>query len=84
MAPLIHRDIDEWVSVTDEKATLQYEIMPHGMQNVANVLPLTQGIKILKNATLGLPIENVTGAVVFIVVLAILCSVIAIKGFHWE
>lgn len=37
-------------------ATLPYQVMPSTLQKVANILPLTQGIKILKAASLGLPI----------------------------
>lgn len=40
-------------------ATLLYEVMPRVMQKVVDVFPLTQGIKILKVASLGEPIENV-------------------------
>lgn len=65
-------------------ATLPYEVMPETMQKVADILPLTQGIKILKNATLGLPIENVVGAVIFMISIAVVCSVISIKYFRWE
>lgn len=65
-------------------ATLPYEVMPDSMQKIVNVLPLTQGIKILKNAALGLAVENVTGAVVFMIVLAVICNTIAIKFFRWE
>ena len=65
-------------------ATLPYEVMPDLMQKIVNVLPLTQGIIILKNATLGLPVENVIGAVVFMIITAVLCSTVAIKFFRWE
>lgn len=65
-------------------AMLPYEVMPDAMQKIVNVLPLTQGIKILKNATLGLPIENVTGAVIFMLLIAIICSMIGMKFFRWE
>lgn len=65
-------------------ATLPYEVMPDSMQKIVNIMPLTQGIKILKNATLGLPVENVTGAVVFMLVSAVICNAIAIKFFRWE
>ena len=65
-------------------ATLPYEVMPGAMQKIVNVLPLTQGIKILKNAVLGLPTENVTGAVLFLLLIAFFCSVIAVKFFRWE
>ena len=65
-------------------ATLPYEVMPGAMQKVVDILPLTQGIKILKNTILGLSVENVMGAVAFMVVLAVICSTIAIKFFRWE
>ena len=39
-------------------ATLPYEVMPAALQKVADVLPLTQGIKLLKATSLGLPAEN--------------------------
>ena len=65
-------------------ATLPYEVMPGAMQKVVDILPLTQGIKILKNAVLGLAVENVMGAVIFMAVLAVICCTIAIKFFRWE
>ena len=39
-------------------ATIPYEIFPQPLQYVANVLPLTQGIKLLKGYSLGLGQEN--------------------------
>ena len=65
-------------------ATLPYEVMPDLMQKTVNVLTLTQGIKILKNATLGLPADNVTGAIIFMLVTAVVCSIVSIKFFKWE
>lgn len=65
-------------------ATLPYEVMPEGMQKIADILPLTQGIKILKNATLGLPTGNVAGAVLFMTLIAVICSAVSIKFFRWE
>lgn len=65
-------------------ATLPYEVMPNSMQKIVNVLPLTQGIKILKNATLGLPVDNVTGAIVFMLLITVICSMIGVKCFRWE
>ena len=65
-------------------ATLPYEVMPEAMQRIVNVLPLTQGIKILKNATLGLPIENVGISILILIALTVICSVIGIKYFKWE
>ena len=65
-------------------ATLPYEIMPEAMQKVVNIMPLTQGIKILKNATLGLPVNNIAGPVIFMLVVAAVCSFVAIRFFKWE
>ncbi len=65
-------------------ATLPYEVMPEIMQKVVNVLPLTQGIKILKNATLGLPMENVGISIILMLVIAAVCSIIGITKFKWE
>jgi ABC-2 type transport system permease protein len=65
-------------------ATLPYEVMPSAMQRIVEVLPLTQGIKILKFATLGLPTDNVVIAIVILIVIAVVCSGISIKFFKWE
>ncbi len=65
-------------------ATLPYEIMPATMQKAADVLPLTQGIKILKSATLDLPMDNVLLPVVIMIAIALICSFVAIRFFKWE
>jgi ABC-2 type transport system permease protein len=65
-------------------ATLPYEVMPVGMQKVVDILPLTQGIKILKSATLGLPIDHIMLPIIVMAVIAIICSFIAVKYFKWE
>lgn len=65
-------------------ATLPYEVMPTAMQKVVDVLPLTQGIKILKLATLGLPMNNNLVSIIIMAVIAVVCSFIAIKFFKWE
>jgi ABC-2 type transport system permease protein len=64
--------------------TLPYEIMPPMLQRLANVMPLTQGIKLLKATSLGLPIEGVLFAIIITCILAVVCSGIAIKFFKWE
>lgn len=65
-------------------ATLPYEVMPVALQKVADALPLTQGIKILKSASLGLPIENMTLPVILMVCVAVVCIGASIKFFKWE
>lgn len=65
-------------------ATLPYEVMPSAFQKAADLLPLTQGIKILKAASLGLPAENVTAALFVMVALAIICTFVSFRFFRWE
>ncbi len=65
-------------------ATLPYEVMLLAMQNIVDILPLTQGIKIPKSATRGLPIGNVSISIIIIAVIALVCSVISIRFFKWE
>lgn len=65
-------------------ATLPYEVMPEVMQRVVNVLPLTQGIKILKCAILGQSIENVGISIGIMLMITVLCSFVGIKFFRWE
>lgn len=65
-------------------ATLPYEVMPKVMQKAVDVFPLTQGIKILKNATLGQSMDNVGISMIIMLVFAAVCSTIGIKYFKWE
>lgn len=65
-------------------ATLPYEIMPVQMQKVVNIMPLTQGIKILKAATLGTQINDVLVPVIAMIAIIVICTGTAIKFFRWE
>lgn len=65
-------------------ATLPYEVMPPALQKVAGILPLTQGIKLLKAASLGLPINSVLIPVIVMIALAVICAGVSIRFFRWE
>lgn len=65
-------------------ATLPYEVMPAVLQKLADLLPLTQGIKLLKAASLGLPAENVMASLAAMAVITVLCSGVSIRFFKWE
>ncbi len=65
-------------------ATLPYEVMPTIMQKASDLLPLTQGIKLLKVASLGLPVNNVLLPIIVMAVIAMICTVISIRYFRWE
>ncbi len=65
-------------------ATLPYEVMPAALQRVAGVLPLTQGIKLLKAASLGGAAENMLIPAAVMAVIAVLCGFVSLKYFKWE
>ena len=65
-------------------ATLPYEIMPNALQNFANILPLTQGIKLLKGTALGLPIDNIIFPIGLMVVIIVICTTVSLKFFKWK
>lgn len=65
-------------------STLPYEVMPVSLQRIADLMPLTHGIKLLKASSLGLPLVNVSFSLIVMIVIAILCIVIAVRYFKWE
>lgn len=65
-------------------ATLPYEVMPGIMQKIVDILPLTQGIKILKASILGLPIDNIIFPIILMILIFVVCIVISVKFFKWE
>lgn len=65
-------------------ATLPYEVMPPILQKIANILPLTQGIKLLKSASLGLQSDNMIIPLLIMTAIAIVCICVSLKFFRWE
>ncbi|WP_010297634.1 ABC transporter permease [Clostridium senegalense] len=66
-------------------ATLPYEVMPTALQRMADIFPLTQGIKVLKSASLNLSIcDSVVPIYITITILTVVCSGVSIKLFKWE
>ncbi len=65
-------------------ATVPYEVMPTVMQRIADVMPLTQGIKMLKAASLGQPASGLALPIIVTALLALVCGGVAIKKFKWE
>ena len=54
------------------------------MQRGADLLPLTQGVKLLKATSLGLPVDQAVVPVAIMAVWAAVCTVIAVRFFKWE
>ncbi|MBO5292765.1 MAG: ABC transporter permease [Lachnospiraceae bacterium] len=65
-------------------ATLPYEVMPRTMQKIVDIFPLTQGIKLLKTAVLGQPLEQSMFSILMILAVAGICIGISIRFFRWE
>lgn len=66
-------------------ATLPYEVMPQALQKFADLLPLTQGIKLLKSASLNLTIDsNIIIPIIVMITVTIICTFISIRFFKWE
>jgi len=64
--------------------TLPYEVMPVAFQKAADLLPLTQGIKLLKAASLGLPMDRVFVPIMVMIAIAVICIGISLRFFKWE
>jgi len=65
-------------------ATLPYEIMPAVLQRASDIMPLTQGIKLMKATSLGLPLDHMAFPIILMFALAVLCIVLSIHFFRWE
>lgn len=65
-------------------ATLPYEVMPTALQKFSDILPLTQGIKLLKGISLNMPIDNVMLPIVLIIGISVVCMGISVKFFKWK
>ena len=65
-------------------ATVPYDILPKGLQIVSDILPMTQVIKLVDNAVLGLPLQQDFIRIMCLFVISIICYIIALKSFKWE
>lgn len=64
-------------------ATVPFEILPNGLQKIASILPLTQGIKLLKAVTFQEQAQ-ILPIVILLVIITVVGTVIAIRFFKWE
>jgi len=65
-------------------ATIPYEIMPKAARAAMDILPLTQGVKLLKATSLGLPAENAVIPIIILALVSVVCVILSIKFFRWE
>ena len=65
-------------------ATIPFELFPEGLQKVASVLPLTQGIKLMKEASMGMQTEGAVWRIVLLIGITLVCTIISVRTFRWE
>ena len=65
-------------------ATIPYELFPSGLQRVASVLPLTQGIRLMKAVSMGIQTASVWKISVLLLGITVVCGIISVKTFRWE
>ncbi|MFR7591590.1 MAG: ABC transporter permease [Longibaculum sp.] len=65
-------------------ATIPFEIFPNMLQKIANILPLTHGVQLLKNISLGIYNQDMIFSIVFLLVMAIIGCIISLKTFRFE
>lgn len=58
--------------------------MPTALQKIADILPLTQGIKLLKSASLNLMIDSVMIPIIVMSAIAVICTGVALRFFKWK
>lgn len=65
-------------------ATIPYELFPNGLKHIADVMPLSMGIKLMKAASVGIWPEMTKLYIILLVAIAVICSTISVKTFRWE
>lgn len=63
--------------------TIPYEIMPVWLQHISNILPLTQGIDLLKSISLGGSISEMIIPLTVLPIITVVCSLISLKVFRY-
>lgn len=65
-------------------ATLPFEVLPTFLQQIANFLPLTQGVKLLKTLSQSGLNQSSWTAISILASIMVICSSVSIKHFKWE
>lgn len=65
-------------------ATIPYELFPKGLCRIADVMPLTQGIKLMKAVSMGQRLDTELPILILMAVITVVCIVVSVKAFRWE
>lgn len=64
-------------------ATIPYEMFPKVLQRVADIMPLSHGIKLMKQISIG-QCEGAGKTIILMVLITIVCVTVSVKTFRWE
>lgn len=65
-------------------ATIPYELMPKAAQSVMDILPMTQGIKLMKAASMNTPLDSVWLPVLVLGLVTVAGVGLSLRYFRWE
>lgn len=65
-------------------ATIPIELFPGTVQNVAKILPLTHGVQLLKNVSIGVYTSQNTISIILLLIFAVVGCIISVLFFKWE
>lgn len=65
-------------------ATIPFEIMPNLVQKLLNLLPLSQGIHLMKQLSIGEPLQDIWIAILVMGLCIAICWLGTIKWFKWK
>lgn len=58
--------------------------MPKWLQIISDIFPLTQGIKLMKGTSLGLPLHDIYISLIVLSAITVVCVAISIRFFKWD
>ena len=65
-------------------ATIPLEVLPAGVQRIADFLPLTYVVRLMRGLWVGEPWSNLLPEVVVLTGMLVVCSAISARFFRWE
>ncbi|WDV44148.1 ABC transporter permease [Clostridiaceae bacterium M8S5] len=65
-------------------ATVPYEIMPRGLQRFSEIMPLTQGIKMLKTISLGNTLKEYDKIIIILIIVSVISLIVSVKFFRYD
>lgn len=65
-------------------AMIPYELFPKGLQHIADIMPLTRGIQLMKAASMGCRVQGMIFSISLLLAITVICTVISVRTFRWE